>query len=409
MRKDETIEKYASLLLRFGVALKRGQKLVVELPADQNQLAQKLDSCARKMGAQDVIIFYRDDKADITYMKKHPDLMHQKQKMEERELADALSGNAVSLAFLSPNPALNTELDEVEKNKFSTYRNSLRNIVRRAIRERHIQWCYACVPNQNWARWMFPDFPAEKAEEKLWDIIRKICMLEETDPLSAWIEIYDKLYQHTKFLNEQHFSKIHFYNQKGTDLEVGLNPACIWEGGFEKDDYTSEYNQCNLPSYEICTTTHRLRTNGIVYASKPLYVNGGVIENFYLEFKNGEVVSFGAKTGRDLLEHILNCDEGSRYLGEVAFVEKDTPVAQESIVFFNTLLDENAACHLALGEGFPGNIQGIDPSDIRQVKKSGVNRSMQHIDFMFGTDDLCATGYTQDGIEIPIFKNGKFV
>ncbi len=402
------IEKYAALLVRFGVALKKGQRLVVEIPSGQRLLAEAITASAKRLGA-DTVVFYRDDEEDAACWEKDPRRFQMCQQQEKAKLEKALEGDAVSLAFLSPNPRLDKEWDDTEKKEIAAAKNDLRNVVRRAIRGRKIHWCYACVPNPDWAKWLFPELDKDAAGEKLWDVLADLCLLKEGDPLQAWLECYADLYRHTERLNGLSLSKIHFTNRLGTDLEVGVNPDCIWEGGIAKESYTPDFFQCNLPSYEVCTTTDRMRTNGIVYASKPLYVNGGVIDGFHLEFQDGKVVSYGAKKGKSLLESILSYDAGSRYLGEVAFVDKDTPIAKSGLVFLNSLLDENAACHLALGEGFPGNIRGIDPSDPVQVEKSGVNRSGQHVDFMFGTEDLCADGYMEEGQKVPLFRDGKFV
>lgn len=233
--------------------------------------------------------------------------------------------------------------------------------------------------------------------------------MKRKDPLDAWLSYYDDLYHRTSWLNSLELEQIHFRNGAGTDLYVGVNPKCIWESGLDRRRYDGDFFQCNLPSFEVCTTTDRRRAEGHVVASKPLFVNGGMIEKFSFDFQNGKVINAHAETGEALLAELLAKDDGSSYLGEVSFVEKDTPIAQSKLVFLNTLLDENAACHLALGCGFSGNIRGIDPTDTTQLQDNGVNQSCQHVDFMFGTEDLCADGYCKNGDIVPLFRNGKFI
>lgn len=400
--------KLARLLLRFGLALRPGQKLLLEIPGEASGLAECIKAAAMDAGASRVHMVYTDDRGDALRLLEDPACLERELSLGKQELSEALSGDAVSLAFLSPVPSLNVILNPQQKAAFFSYKNELRNVVRQAIRGRRIHWCYACCPNADWARTLFPNRPEEEALSLLWEQTIAFYLLNREDPLDAWLAYYDRLYRRTRRLNSLSLEKIHFYNHAGTDLTVGLNPRCIWEGGLDRSQYDGTYYQCNLPSFEICTTTDRLRTSGRVASSRPLFASGGLIDNFSFEFREGKVVNVRAEVGEELLREILSRDEGSSYLGEVAFVEKDTPIAESGLVFLNTLLDENAACHLALGSGFPTNIRGIDPTDDRQVREAGVNQSCQHVDFMFGTADLCADGYGRNGERLALFRDGKF-
>lgn len=400
--------QFAHLLLRFGLAFRPGQKLLLEIPGEASELAECIAAAAEDAGASQVHVVYTDDMVDAMQLLADSSRFEQEIRLRKQALSEALSGDAVSLAFLSPVPALNSILNQRQKAAFFSYKNELRNVVRQAIRSRRIHWCYACCPNAGWAKTLFPDRPEEEALSLLWERTIEFYFLDREDPLDAWLSYYDRLYRRTRQLNSLSLEKLHFYNDAGTDLTVGLNSRCIWEGGLDRSQYDGTYYQCNLPSFEICTTTDRSRTNGRVSSSRPLFANGGLIDNFSLEFRDGKVVNVQAAAGEELLKGILARDEGSSYLGEVAFVEKDTPIAKSGLVFLNTLLDENAACHLALGSGFPGNIRGIDPADDRQLQEAGVNQSCQHVDFMFGTEDLCADGYCQNGEVLALFRQGKF-
>lgn len=400
---------YARLLLSFGLAFRPGQKLLVEIPAEAAALAERIEEEARRAGASSVVMMPTDDLRDAAQMLEDPAAFQQTATRRKQTLEAALEGEAVSLAFLSPVPALDRMLPQEQKTAFFHYKNELRNVVRRAIRSRNIHWCYACCPNSSWAQTLFPDRSPAEALSLLWDQTLEFCFLKREDPLDAWLSYYDGLYRKTRWLNSLGLEEIHFYNGAGTDLTVGVNPRCIWEGGLDRNRYDGTYFQCNLPSFEICTTTDRRRAEGHVAASKPLFVNGGMIQGLSLDFRNGKAVNAHAEAGEPLLAELLARDEGSAFLGEVAFVEQDTPIARSGLVFLNTLLDENAACHLALGSGFPGNIRGIDPTDTVQLRENGINQACQHVDFMFGTEDLCADGRCENGDVVPLFRNGKFV
>ena len=202
-----------------------------------------------------------------------------------------------SLAFLSPVPALDRMLREEQKAAFFRHKNELRNVVRCAIRSRNIHWCYACCPNSSWAQTLFPDRAPSEALSLLWEQTLEFCFLKREDPLDAWLSYYDGLYRKTRWLNSLGLEEIHFYNGAGTDLTVGVNPRCIWEGGLDRSRYDGTYFQCNLPSFEICTTTDRRRAKGHVAASKPLFVNGGMIQGFSFDFRNGKAVNAHAEVG----------------------------------------------------------------------------------------------------------------
>lgn len=402
------MDRYAKLLLKFGVAFQKGQKLVLEIPAEAKELAESIQKEAAERGARSVSLFYVDDTEDAALLLRDQIAFEAKMKDYREKLEKALEGDSVSLAFVSPVPSVARILKAEQQQEYSEWKNDLRNVVRKAIRGRRIQWCYACCPNSDWAMQVYPECSREQALEKLWEKTVEFCYLDREDPVETWLSCYDSLYRRTKWLNSLALESIHFWNHTGTDITVGLNPRCIWEGGLERESYDGTFYQCNLPSYEICTTTHKTRTNGKVSASRPLYIHGSRVENFTLKFQNGRLVEIQAETGKEILETVLSKDEGCHYLGEIAFVEKDVPIAKSGMVFGNTLLDENAACHMALGCGFPGNIEGIDSKDLIQVEKSGVNLSDVHLDFMFGTDDLCADGYCENGTVVKLFRNGKF-
>jgi aminopeptidase len=260
-----------------------------------------------------------------------------------------------------------------------------------------------------WAKKVFPDMEEDKAEEALWDAIFKASRVtEDNDPVKEWNEHNARLIKHNKILNDFQFKALHFKNEIGTDLTVELVENHVWSGGQEEATTGTVFNP-NIPTEENFTMPLKTGVNGKVVATKPLDYQGNLIEDFWLEFKDGKVVDYDAKEGKDNLKNLIEFDEGSSYLGEVALIGYDSPISQSNILFFNTLFDENASCHLALGRAYPMNIQGGTEMSKEELEKCGYNNSMAHVDFMFGSKDLDIVGETKDGKKVQIFKDGNFV
>lgn len=402
---------YAHLLLRFGVNIEKGQSLLLELPQEHECFAQIIRDAALSMGVKDVIVFCNDI---------HTELPRLKAAIEAGELAilpeqtstmrRCLSENGASLSLMSPYPFTLAQLSNEERIIWAAYQNDLRNIVREAIRKKRIRWCYACLPNSEWAQQVYPELPKDEALSQLWNTMMELCLVTlDNNPVEAWLSSYERILLQAQKLNSLPLHAVHLTTELGTDITVGLHENCLWEGGLSREEYVAGAFQPNIPSYEICTTTNRFIAEGTVVASYPLNVNGSIISDLRLTFKDGRVCHYEATEGLDTLREILTHDEGSSFLGEIAFLENDLPIARTKRLFYNTLLDENASCHLALGMGFPGNIKGIDPRDTEAAKSCGVNFSDYHVDFMFGTSSICADGLCSDGSIVPIMRNGKFV
>jgi aminopeptidase len=247
----------------------------------------------------------------------------------------------------------------------------------------------------------------EEAMEALWNAIYHVTYVDTEDPIATWDKHRQSFEERVKILNEMKIKTLHYTNDLGTDLYVSMNKGYLFAGG---GSYTTDgvYSFPNMPTEEIFSSPDYLKTEGIVYASMPLNYNGSLVEDFYIRFKDGRAVEYDAKSGRDTLASIIESDEGAHYLGEVALVPYDSPIRETGILFYNTLFDENAACHLALGKGFPECIEGGYDMNFDQLKEKGVNNSVTHVDFMIGTKDLSITAITEDGEEKPIFINGCF-
>lgn len=273
--------------------------------------------------------------------------------------------------------------------------------------ENKYQWCIAAVPGREWAKKVFPDLPVEEAVEKLWEAILYTSRVGD-EPVKEW-EIHNAtLAKRCEFLNKYKFDRLEYKSSNGTDFTVGLNPKGIFCGGGETTLGANVYFNPNIPTEEVFTTPMRGRAEGKVVATKPLSYQGKLIENFWFEFKDGKVVKLGAEKNRDLLEKMVSMDEGAAYLGEVALIAYKSPINDTGILFYNTLFDENASCHLALGRGFNNCLEDYEQYTNEQCRELGVNNSMLHVDFMLGSADMSIVGVTAEGERVQIFKDGNW-
>ena len=273
--------------------------------------------------------------------------------------------------------------------------------MRKASREKHCQWCIAMVPTKNWADQILKDVKEEERYEKLWELILKLCYIdEENDVVKTWEEKNARKRQLGDKIDSYNLTKLHYTASNGTDLTVELTPDSKF--GFGKRKLPENYVRfnANIPTEEICTTPEKYGTNGVVFASRPLVLGGKSVENFGFRFENGKVVEVIANEGKEMLEALVKMDENAGYLGEAALVEYHSPISMSGVVYYTTLIDENASCHLALGRGL-NNGKCSDP-------KYTFNDSVIHIDFMIGTSDMHIVGTTKDGEEVVIFDKGDF-
>lgn len=410
MVSEKMYDKLALLAIKKGVNLQKGQPLVIRANLRDKDFIKKIVKIAYENGAKSVSIDWRDEDLSrwnyeyksIETLSEVPDWMHDKTKWEQ-------DSNACYLSVASDMPGALKDVDSDKLNAYQqAYYGKMADLMAYTMNNEG-QWCILGVPSVEWARVVFPDLSDEEAFEKLGDAIFAVTRVsEDNDPIAEW-EAHDKeLMEHARKLNEYNFKELHFTSASGTDLTVGLVKDHIWAGGCGK---TPEgiYFDPNMPTEEVFCMPLKTGTNGKVVASKPLSYNGKVIEDFWFRFENGKVVDFDAKKEKEALKQLLEFDEGSAYLGEVALVPYDSPVSRSGILFFDTLYDENAACHLALGRPYPENIKGGEEMSKEELLAHGANDSLQHEDFMFGTADMDIDGIKEDGSVIPIFRKGNFV
>ena len=275
--------------------------------------------------------------------------------------------------------------------------------------ENRDQWCIAAVPGVAWAKKVFPNESRSRAVEKLWQSILQTSRVEENgDPIAAWEEHNRDLAARCAYLNSLGLAELEYKSSNGTDFRVGLHEDALFMGGAEKALGSGIVFNPNIPSEEVFTSPRRGKAEGIVYASKPLSWRGELIENFSIRFENGKAVEVHAEKNEDLLRKMISMDEGAAYLGECALVPYDSPIRESGILFYNTLFDENAACHLALGHGFTNVLKDYDQYTTEECYARGINDSQIHVDFMIGTKDLSIAGITRDGKRIPVFRDGNW-
>ena len=403
-------EKLARLAVRKGVNVQKDQPLVIRASVRDYAFVRLVVKEAYEAGAKSVSVNWADQeisKMGFTYESEEtlaeiPDWIHEQTKSRQE-------AGSCFLSIISDKPGAMADVDPKKLGAYQrAYYQKMGDL--QAYTMNNIgQWCVIGIPSMEWAKVVFPELPEEEAFEKLGDAIFSVTRVgEDNDPVADWDAHDAELIGHAEKLNAYNFKELHFTSELGTDVTVGLVQDHIWVGGgcFTPNGV---YFDPNMPTEECFCMPEKTAVNGKVVASKPLSYNGKVIENFWFRFENGKVVEFGAEKEEEALKHLLEFDEGSSYLGEVALVPYDSPISQSGILFFNTLYDENAACHLALGRPYPENLKGGIEMSEEELAAHGANSSLQHEDFMFGTKEMQIDGICYDGTVVPVFRNGNFV
>ena len=402
------LDLYAKLLVNKGCALKEGQELMLTASLEQADFARRVVRAAYEAGAGHVTVNWYDDAVERMDLEYVPLEWFKTVPSWEVEQRDSLAEAGAAFLFLDGSdpdamkgidPAKPAARRKAMNTQCVKYRDGMdfgRNV-----------WCIAAAPVLGWARQVFPKLSDAEAMYRLWVAILSVSRADGGDPESAW-ETHNASFEQTKrYLNDQRFDALHYVSSNGTDLTVGMNEGHIWDGGAARTvDGTSYFP--NIPTEDVFTSPDRMRVDGIVHSALPLSNSGQLIKDFWFRFEGGQVVDFGAAEGADVLQHILDTDENSRRLGECALISKNTPIRQSGVLFYDTLFDENASCHLALGTGFPECLAGGVDMDKDTLMAHGVNQSATHVDFMIGSDDMNIWGISKDGTETPLFVNGQW-
>ncbi len=405
----ELNRELAELAVKIGVNVQKSQPLVISAPVDAYELVRECVKVAYEQGSSYVYVNYKDEPVTRMHYESvaTEELARVPNWTVERE-QEYIDKGSCFLNIISSDPDL---LNGIDSDKIRTVRMSRMKAMQKFqyyTMNNIGQWSIIAYPNEKWAKKVFPDLDTGKAMEELQKAILYTSRVECGKTVDNWNAHKDEIFHHVEILNRHSFKELRFHNEIGTDITVGLIKDHIWEGASAYTPKGVEFLP-NIPTEEVFTMPDRRRINGTVYASKPLSYGGKLIEGFHLTFKDGVVVEYGAQKNEDVLKTLLETDEGSKSLGEVALISYDSPISDTGILFYDTLFDENASCHLALGACYPTNIKGGVDMSTEELYELGGNDSMNHVDFMFGTRDLSVVGITQEGEEVTVFENGNFV
>ena len=405
---DELKKDYAELLVRSGINVQKGQRVVITCPVEGADFGRLCVKAAYDAGCSEVIVRWVDD--DITRYKylyaddKVFDSMHQ----WEIDFFNTMSEDGAGwLNIFAEDPENLKDVDPSRIKRAQIVRGKAIETFRSRQMRNECPWCIGSIPTVAWAKAVFPELDEEAAMTRLWEEILAACRVDGEDAVANWQAHSNELLRHVEILNNYNFKTLRYKNSAGTNVTVDLPEGHYWAGGEEKA-VAGHMFSANIPTEEVFTLPKRDSMNGRLVATKPLSHNGSLIEGFWFEVRDGKIVDLHADKGEDILRDAISVDEGASYFGEVALVPHDSPISNSGVLFLNTLFDENASCHFAFGEAYPC-IKGADDMTEEELKAAGANMSLTHVDFMVGSADMEITGITHDGEEVPVFRNGNFV
>lgn len=404
---QKNLEKYAELAVKVGVNIQKGQTLVVNSMLDGAELVRLITKKAYEAGAKNVIVNFSDDTinrlkfeyADDDVFKEYP----KHRAAEQNELAE---NGAAYLSVISSSPDLLKGIDPQRIANNQKASGQALSKFRSYVQSDKISWSIVAVPSQAWANMVFPGAPEQERIALLWDAIFKATRIDQEDPIAAWKQHNENLHTKVDYLNAKHYKKLH-YKAPGTDLTIELPEKHIWCGAGSVSEAGVDF-MANMPTEEVFSMPSKTGVNGVVSSTKPLSYGGNIIDKFSLTFENGRIVDVKAEVGEEILKHLVETDEGSHYLGEVALVPHHSPISESNILYYNTLFDENASNHLAIGSAYAFNLEGGKTMSREELNANGANESITHVDFMIGSDQMDIDGITEDGTAEPIFRNGNW-
>jgi len=405
---NEKPKEYAQLLVRVGLNVQKGQRLVISSPVECAFFARMCAEEAYAIGCKEVVMNWHDDALSrMKFLHAQDDVFDTVPEWRSHFFNDHATEGAAYLAISATDPE---NLKGVDPGRIVRTQQASGKALKEFDRLQMcggFPWCIASIPIPSWAKTVFPEDGEEEAMEKLWDAIFKAVRISgDGTCVEKWQQHLATLHQRMEKMNELNFKSLHYTNSLGTDLTIELPEDHIWEAGNDVTLSGQAYI-ANIPTEELFTAPLKTGINGIVYSAMPLVNDGNIIDKFYFVIKDGKIVEVHAEKGEESLKGAISVDEGASFFGEVALVPYDSPISNQKILFYNTLFDENAACHLAFGEAYPC-IKGGQQMTKEQLKERGLNDSITHVDFMVGTPDLSIIGTTHDGREIPVFVDGNF-
>ena len=405
---ENKIDKLANLAVKRGVGLQKGQNLLITAPIESLPLVRKIAEHAYKEGASIVTPLFTDSDITLSRFKYAPDeSFDSATDWLFNGMGEAFDNNTARMAIAGDDPMLLSQMDPDKVSRANKAMAKAYKPARERITEFKINWNIVSWPGSAWASRVFPDLPIEEAIVKLADAIFDASRASVEDPIKAWDDHNEQLRMKTNWLNEKNFAALQ-YNGPNTNLRVGLADEHEWMGGASKAQNGIICNP-NIPSEEVFTTPHAYKVDGTVSSTKPLSYQGTLIDNIKVTFKDGKIIEAHASKGEEVLQKVLKSDEGASRIGEVALVPHSSPISQSGIIFYNTLFDENAASHIALGQCYSKCFKGDLDLSKEEISKRGGNSSMIHIDWMIGSDQIDVDGIDQTGNQVPIFRKGEWV
>ncbi|GAU78160.1 aminopeptidase [Fusibacter sp. 3D3] len=402
------LKKYAEVAIRVGVNLQPGQPLIINAPVTALEYVRALTEVAYLSGASLVRCEYHDDLQNkLRYLYSSDEHLDYFPLWRAEYMEGYARDGACVISVLAPNPDLLADVDPIKIARVNKSTAIGISNYREIFSKGGVSWLVIAVPSPEWAQKVFPELSIEAGIDALWQLIYEVNRIDHHDPVMAWESHVEKLQEKVNFLNHLHIKSLH-YEAPGTDLTVELPMDYVFEGGGSVNTSNDAYYVPNLPTEEVFSAPYKFGVEGILKATMPLSHNGVLIENFTFTFEKGKIISFSADKGYETLKALLDTDDGARYLGEVALVPVTSPIYQSGKIFYNTLFDENATCHFALGRAYPTTIKGGLEVSPQELEKLGGNYSLIHVDFMVGSEMLNITATTHDGKTVVIFKNGNW-
>jgi len=405
---NQQLEKYAELIVKVGVNVQEGQEVFITGSIEMAGLVRLVAGKAYEVGASNVHVDWTDEALSrLKYEKAADDVFTRFPEWETAKRGAFVASGAVFISIISPNPDLLKGIDPARIGNYQKASGQGLAEFRRAIQADKVSWTVVAASTKDWATKVFPNSESEQhAVDQLWEAIFQSVRLNSADPVQAWEEHNATLHQKSDILNEKHFHKLQ-YRAPGTELTIELPEKHLWVAASSTNEKGIPF-MANMPTEEVFTVPLKTGVNGYVSSTKPLSHGGNIIDGFKLTFENGRIVQVEAEKGQQFLQQLVDTDEGSHYLGEVALVPHQSPISQSNVLFFNTLFDENASNHLAIGSGYAFNVEGGKRMSPEELAASGVNASITHVDFMIGSADMDIDGVLADGTVVPVFRQGNW-
>lgn len=404
---EEKLQKYAEVIVKVGANVQKDQKVWINCTTDALPLVYKITELSYKMGASDVNVKLNDDKLSRFHAEyKSEEVFSAVPEWQVEERNYYLDNNVVFIHILSSSPDLYSGIDSKKLGAYAKNMGEAFKYYRSRVMNDVNSWTIASYPSTDWAKLVFPEDDEDTAKAKLFEAILKTVRIDSENPVTAWEEHRKRLTEKAEYLNSKRFSALH-YKSEGTDLVVGLPKNHIWVAAGSQNAKGHCFMP-NMPTEEVFTAGDKYRVDGFVTNKKPLSYQGNIIDNFKLTFRDGKVTDFQAEQGYGILKQLLETDEGSRRIGEVALVPNNSPISNSGLLFYQTLFDENASNHLALGAAYPTNVENGSNMNDDELDRANINQSITHVDFMIGDAEMDIDGINEDGTAEAVFRNGNW-